>query len=340
MFSMEEIGRKILSLRKSRNMTQVNLADKLGITYQAVSSWERGNSMPDIEKLPEIAKLFEISIDELIEESKVVTMILNTSEQEPENFEKLTEEDITEVLPILKPDQITEVVNGVNKSALKDINKFLPFMEPEDVKKYICEYYHIPTEPALQNNAALETTVRTIVQNEQNNNAAAIAGKIEKMNCLWQENRDEIDRTLRSIFECTLESQQLRALMSVNCVCPYDFENKRIYINHRKSLEEMLETCVHELIHYYWFHKWNALFKDQYSSSLVWIFSEIAIDALFFETPLKKYCVSQHPAHDHFYEESYKGQNLMEYFRKSYRDHSMADFMRLGIEDVTNLNTA
>lgn len=70
MFSMEEIGRKILSLRKSRNMTQVNLADKLGITYQAVSSWERGNSMPDIEKLPEIAKLFEISIDELIGEQK------------------------------------------------------------------------------------------------------------------------------------------------------------------------------------------------------------------------------------------------------------------------------
>ena len=136
MFSMEEIGRKILSLRKSRNMTQVNLADKLGITYQAVSSWERGNSMPDIEKLPEIAKLFEISIDELIGESKVVTMMLNTSKQEPENFEELTEEDITEVLPILKPDQITEVVNGVNKSALKDINRFLPFMEPEDVKEF------------------------------------------------------------------------------------------------------------------------------------------------------------------------------------------------------------
>lgn len=136
MFSMEEIGRKILSLRKSRNMTQVNLADKLGITYQAVSSWERGNSMPDIEKLPEIAKLFGISIDELIGESKVVTMMLNTSKQEPENFEELTEEDITEVLPILKPDQITEVVNGVNKSALKDIHRFLPFMEPEDVKEF------------------------------------------------------------------------------------------------------------------------------------------------------------------------------------------------------------
>lgn len=153
----------------------------------------------------------------------------------------------------------------------EDINSIFNLLSLNEehmrVKKYICEYFHIPTEPALQNNAALETTVRTIVQNEQNNNAAAIAGKIEKMNCLWQENRD------------------------VNCVCPYDFENKRIYINYRKSSEEMLETCVHELIHYYWFHKWNALFKDQYSSSLVWIFSEIAIDALFFETPLKNFFI-------------------------------------------------
>lgn len=153
----------------------------------------------------------------------------------------------------------------------EDINSIFNLLtlneEHMRVKKYICEYFHIPTEPALQNNAALETTVRTIVQNEQNNNAAAIAGKVEKMHCLWQENRDE------------------------NCVCPYDFENKRIYINYRKSSEEMLETCVHELIHYYWFHKWNALFKDQYSSSLVWIFSEIAIDALFFETPLKNFFI-------------------------------------------------
>lgn len=153
----------------------------------------------------------------------------------------------------------------------EDINSILSLLtlneEHTRVKKYICEYFHIPTEPALQNNAALETTVRTIVQNEQNNNAAAIAGKVEKMHCLWQENRDE------------------------KCVCPYDFENNQIYINYRKLSEEMLETCVHELIHYYWFHKWNALFKDQYSSSLVWIFSEIAIDALFFETPLKNFFI-------------------------------------------------
>lgn len=42
MFSMQEIGKRILNLRKDRNMTQMDLADQLGISYQAVSSWERG----------------------------------------------------------------------------------------------------------------------------------------------------------------------------------------------------------------------------------------------------------------------------------------------------------
>jgi len=50
--NMQAIGKKIASLRKQRDMTQMDLADKLGVTYQAVSSWERGNSMPDIAKLP------------------------------------------------------------------------------------------------------------------------------------------------------------------------------------------------------------------------------------------------------------------------------------------------
>lgn len=66
----------------------------------------------------------------------------------------------------------------------EDINSILSLLtlneEHMRVKKYICEYFHIPTEPALQNNAALETTVRTIVQNEQNNNAATICRQNRK----------------------------------------------------------------------------------------------------------------------------------------------------------------
>lgn len=44
MLNMERVGRKISELRRERNMTQMELADQMGISFQAVSNWERGVS--------------------------------------------------------------------------------------------------------------------------------------------------------------------------------------------------------------------------------------------------------------------------------------------------------
>ena len=68
MFNMENVGRNIAELRRRCNMTQMELADKMGISFQAVSNWERGNSMPDISKLPELAEVFGVTIDQLLGE--------------------------------------------------------------------------------------------------------------------------------------------------------------------------------------------------------------------------------------------------------------------------------
>lgn len=60
------IGEQILFLRKNKGITQEQLAQKLGITNQAVSKWESGQCLPDIQLLPEIAEYFNVSIDELL----------------------------------------------------------------------------------------------------------------------------------------------------------------------------------------------------------------------------------------------------------------------------------
>ena len=62
-----EIGNKIKQLRFKHSLTQEQLAQQLGISAQAISKWENTVSMPDITLLPDIAKIFGISIDELFD---------------------------------------------------------------------------------------------------------------------------------------------------------------------------------------------------------------------------------------------------------------------------------
>lgn len=79
------LGENLKKLRLERNMTQENLAEFLGVTFQSVSNWERGSSYPDITLLPEIAAFFKISLDDLLG--------LNKAEEEKEIISKLNEYD-------------------------------------------------------------------------------------------------------------------------------------------------------------------------------------------------------------------------------------------------------
>lgn len=63
----EKIGKFIKKLRKENNLTQKDLADKYGVTYQAVSKWETGKNIPDISLLKEMSKDFNVNIEDLLE---------------------------------------------------------------------------------------------------------------------------------------------------------------------------------------------------------------------------------------------------------------------------------
>ena len=61
------LSESIKRLRLEKNMTQAQLADRLGVTPQAVSKWERSESLPDISMLLPIAREFGVSLDELFD---------------------------------------------------------------------------------------------------------------------------------------------------------------------------------------------------------------------------------------------------------------------------------
>ena len=64
------LGETIRTLRKNAGLSQEALAEKLGVSRQAVSKWENDNGMPETEKLIVMAKLFDTNLDDLIGEEK------------------------------------------------------------------------------------------------------------------------------------------------------------------------------------------------------------------------------------------------------------------------------
>ena len=108
MFDTTMIGKKIKQTRIDQNMTQMQLADAMGVSYQAVSNWERGNSMPDISKLADLCAALHISVNELLGiESPAVEKAMAQ--------EELTMEELTEVAPVLPPQTVMEQMEAKRK---------------------------------------------------------------------------------------------------------------------------------------------------------------------------------------------------------------------------------
>lgn len=66
----QTLGQKIAELRKAKNLTQLELANRLSITDKAVSKWERDLSCPDISTVPKLAEILGVSADDLLRCSK------------------------------------------------------------------------------------------------------------------------------------------------------------------------------------------------------------------------------------------------------------------------------
>jgi len=95
-----DLPQKIRTLRKSKGWKQTELAQIIGTTQQAITSYEKGQRKPPIEKLPALAGAFGITVDELLEEKhlpmkKPIIQRHGNSRiaQVQEYFEKLSEEE-------------------------------------------------------------------------------------------------------------------------------------------------------------------------------------------------------------------------------------------------------
>ncbi len=85
----ETLGKRIADLRKKASMTQEDLAEKLGISAQAVSKWENDQTCPDITLLPTLAELLKTSLDELLTGKKPGTLCQVLPESERKDIKDM-----------------------------------------------------------------------------------------------------------------------------------------------------------------------------------------------------------------------------------------------------------
>lgn len=87
-----DLGERLFELRKSKNLTQDDVAEKLNVTRQTVSKWETNQSTPDFDKIVPLCELFEIGVEELLTGKKPEV------KEQPENKEEkvLTKQEVKE----------------------------------------------------------------------------------------------------------------------------------------------------------------------------------------------------------------------------------------------------
>lgn len=210
-----EVGIFIAEKRKSINMTQKDLAEKLNITDKAVSRWETGKSYPDIEMLEKLAKVFDVSIND----------ILNGKETVPEIREAVADKNIVEVM---KQNKKVKKKSKIIISILTALLLILSVLVAIFVNKKDIETYEF--EVKTTENATLFNEIQAFVQKkcyiyeETVCTGASVEynpdGTVNSISMnLWDNNKYEI------IIKTTISEDDSFLVNVTKEVCDYDIRD-------------------------------------------------------------------------------------------------------------------
>ncbi len=126
------ISKYLQLLRKSNNYTQDDLAKELGISRQAVSKWETGMTIPDLEVLLKISKLYDITINDILE-PKIHPQRITDFEQ----ISTISEKELKEVLEQFDTNSLVIALMGASPETNSFCERLLPDIDFEMARKNI-----------------------------------------------------------------------------------------------------------------------------------------------------------------------------------------------------------
>ncbi len=130
--NMNIISKYLQFLRKSNNYTQDDLAQKLGISRQAVSKWETGTTIPDLEVLLKLSKLYGITINDILEPKIPPHKITNF-----EQITTISEKDLKKVLEQFDTNSLVTALMGASPETNRFCERLFPDMDLETTRKNI-----------------------------------------------------------------------------------------------------------------------------------------------------------------------------------------------------------
>lgn len=230
-FNSNRISKKIADARKAKNMTQMELADRLGVSYQAVSNWERSQSMPDIDKYASLAEVLDISINDLLgsdegeetikqiqdpdEPVNIETVIDAAPVMKPQQVEDKVEHkqislsQLREIAPYVSDDTLSEMMHTLQDSPdfLQELPKLAPFLDEDDLEEFV-EHKVLPLMPD-----ALPTLIKLAPFRDEDANG-------ETLSQLWGDTRVS-QRDLKELLPF-IDSDALYDTLMSNRITDFD----------------------------------------------------------------------------------------------------------------------
>ncbi|WP_051359464.1 helix-turn-helix domain-containing protein [Paucisalibacillus globulus] len=151
MLNSQLIGSYISKLRKEQDLTQVELADKLNVSHQAVSKWEKGDSIPDVGTLVLLADEFNISVDGILNGGKkddksfknVGPIVYSIAKKDTNKAAELLNkgdsglDDLISIAPVLKTSSLDSVTKNLDdtKLSIQHIVQLAPFLSENSLEE-------------------------------------------------------------------------------------------------------------------------------------------------------------------------------------------------------------
>ena len=120
-----------VTLRKLKNMTQEDIAEKIGVSRQSVAKWETGETVPDLDKCKILAEIFEVSLDDLANYESEDSMGMALPPKGKHLFGMVTVGDKGQIVIPAKARKIFEISPGDQLVVLGDEGQGLAIMKSE-----------------------------------------------------------------------------------------------------------------------------------------------------------------------------------------------------------------